>query len=121
MPSVAFAAAGGGAQSINLPPHIEEDKDAQRIARNIWHVLREEGHLSRVADPAAGSWLAENLTTQLAQTAWSHLQKILPDSAVGELGRPADHLPPDTKNIFKDILNARKYRGEGDLYTTRCA
>ena len=92
-----FAAAGGGAQSINLPPHIEEDKDAQRIARNIWHVLREEGHLSRVADPAAGSWLAENLTTQLAQTAWSHLQKILPDSAVDELGRPADHLVCDKK------------------------
>ena len=92
-----FAAAGGGAQSINLPPQIEEDKDAQRIARNIWHVLREEGHLSRVADPAAGSWLAENLTTQLAQTAWSHLQKIIPDKAVGGLGRPADHLPPNKK------------------------
>ena len=91
-----FAAAGGGAQSINLPPHIEADKDAQRIARNIWHVLREEGRLNRVADPAAGSWLAENLTVQLAQTAWSYLQKIIPDKAVGGLGRPADRLPPDT-------------------------
>ncbi len=71
-----FAAAVGGAQSITLPPYAHKDSHARhfharRGARNIWHVLREEGHLNRVVDPAAGSWLAENLTVQIAEKAWA--------------------------------------------------
>ncbi len=88
-----FAAAMGGAQSITLLPDKKSDKDARRIARNIWHVLREEGHLNRVIDPAAGSWLVENLTTQLAQMAWKYLKKD------GELGRP-EHLPLQSEITF---------------------
>ncbi len=48
----------------------------RRLARNTHLVLREEGQLHRVADPAAGSWAFETLTDQFAARAWGVLQEI---------------------------------------------
>lgn len=76
----AAAAAMGSADAITLTPYDsaigEPDALAQRIARNAQLILVREGHLARVADPAAGSVYVEELTDRLAREAWRHLQRI---------------------------------------------
>jgi len=49
---------------------------ARRIARNTQLVLQQEASLSRVIDPAGGSWAIENLTDAIAQEAWKLFQEI---------------------------------------------
>lgn len=49
---------------------------ARRLARNTHHVLMEECHVHRVADPAGGSFYLDRLTDDLARAAWSQLQAI---------------------------------------------
>ena len=49
---------------------------SRRIARNTQLVLLEEANLGRVADPGAGSWHVESLTSDLARAAWGVLQAV---------------------------------------------
>jgi methylmalonyl-CoA mutase len=79
--TIAVAAAGlGGADAITALPHTAPlglpDAFARRVARNTQLVLLEESHLSRVADPAAGSGALEAMTQQLCTAAWSLFQEI---------------------------------------------
>ncbi|WP_328489810.1 methylmalonyl-CoA mutase subunit beta [Streptomyces zaomyceticus] len=79
--TVATLAAGvGGADSVTVLPFDEvlglPDAFARRIARNTSTVLIEESHLSRVIDPAGGSWYMERLTDELAHAAWAYFQDI---------------------------------------------
>ncbi|MEU7122501.1 methylmalonyl-CoA mutase subunit beta [Streptomyces zaomyceticus] len=79
--TVATLAAGvGGADSVTVLPFDEvlglPDAFARRIARNTSTVLIEESHLSRVIDPAGGSWYVERLTDELAHAAWAYFQDI---------------------------------------------
>jgi methylmalonyl-CoA mutase len=75
-----FAAAAGGADAVVLAPFTEplgEPSDlARRQARNIQLVLREESHLGKVADPAAGAWYVEALSRELAVEGWGVFQAI---------------------------------------------
>lgn len=75
-----FVAGVGGADSLTVLPHTIAlglpDAAARRIARNIQHVLLEESHLAKVADPAAGSGAFEELTDQLCAKAWALMQEI---------------------------------------------
>jgi len=75
-----FVAGIGGADSLTILPHTLAlglpDGAARRIARNIQHVLIEESHLARVADPAAGSGAIEALTGDLMEKAWGLMQDI---------------------------------------------
>lgn len=70
----------GGADSLSVLPFTAAlglpDALARRIARNIQHVLAEEAHLWRIADPAAGAGLFEALTGDLCRRAWSLFQDI---------------------------------------------
>ena len=81
----AFAAAVGGADTVQVHPFdVAIDGGfpgtarsfARRIARNTQLLLLEESHIGRVLDPAGGSWFVEDLTSQLAEQAWSHFQQI---------------------------------------------
>jgi methylmalonyl-CoA mutase len=76
----AFAAAAGGADSILVHPHTaahgSANPEARALARNIQHLLMQEAHLERVADPGAGSGAIEALTDALAGRAWSEFQQI---------------------------------------------
>jgi methylmalonyl-CoA mutase len=76
----AFAAAVGGADSIAILPHTaalgEADAEARALARSLQHLLAEEAHLWRVADPGAGSGAIEALTDQLAEKAWDEFRSI---------------------------------------------
>jgi methylmalonyl-CoA mutase len=76
----AFAAGVGGADSIAILPYTAAlglaDRSARALARNAQHILIEEAHLHRVADPAAGSGAVEALTDALAERAWEEFQTI---------------------------------------------
>ncbi|MFJ9928506.1 methylmalonyl-CoA mutase family protein [Streptomyces misionensis] len=79
--TVATLAAGvGGADSVTVLPFDHAlglpDAFARRIARNTSTILIEESHLSRVIDPAGGSWYVERLTEELAQAAWEFFRTI---------------------------------------------
>lgn len=76
----AFAGVIGGADSLHVSPFDEAirpaDEFSRRIARNTQLILQNEAHLTKVADPAGGSWYIEALTDQLAQKAWALFQEV---------------------------------------------
>lgn len=76
----AFSAAIGGVNSLTIAPFDEVlgtvSKTGDRIARNTHFILKEESLLSKVADPAGGSWYIEELTAELAELAWKEIQAI---------------------------------------------
>ncbi|WP_428933783.1 methylmalonyl-CoA mutase family protein [Streptomyces sp. ACT015] len=79
--TVATLAAGvGGADAVTVLPFDQElgvpDGFARRIARNTSTILIEESHLSRVIDPAGGSWYVERLTDELAHAGWEFFQTV---------------------------------------------
>ncbi|EFL35809.1 methylmalonyl-CoA mutase, small subunit [Streptomyces viridochromogenes DSM 40736] len=75
-----LAAGAGGADAVTVLPFDHAlglpDAFARRIARNTSTILIEESHLSRVIDPAGGSWYAERLTDELAHAGWEFFQRI---------------------------------------------
>jgi methylmalonyl-CoA mutase len=75
-----FAAGAGGADAVTIAAFDsaigQPDRLARRVARNIHAVLAEESHVARVIDPAGGSWYVEDLTEQLALSAWACFQRI---------------------------------------------
>ncbi|TBO59848.1 methylmalonyl-CoA mutase [Streptomyces kasugaensis] len=79
--TVAGLSAGvGGADAVTVLPFDAalglSDAFARRIARNTQSVLLEESHLSKVIDPAGGSWYVERLTEELARAGWAWFQEI---------------------------------------------
>lgn len=79
--TIATLAAGvGGAEAVTVLPFDHAlglpDAFARRIARNTSTILVEESHLSRVIDPAGGSWYVERLTDELAESAWRFFRTI---------------------------------------------
>lgn len=76
----AFAGIIGGVDSLHVSPFDEAvrpaDEFSRRIARNTQIILEKEAHLSKVADPAGGSWYIESLTDSLAKQAWEQFQLI---------------------------------------------
>ena len=76
----AMSAALAGIDSMTvLPfdfPYEEPSEFAGRIARNQQIVLKEEAYFDKVADPAAGSYYIESLTSSIAEAAWKLFQEI---------------------------------------------
>lgn len=70
----AMSAAIAGVNSITVLPFdktYETPNDfSERIARNQQLLLKEESHLNRIVDPAAGSYYIESLTVSIAKEAW---------------------------------------------------
>jgi methylmalonyl-CoA mutase len=75
-----FAAAAGGADSIAVAPWDEPLGPASSAGRRqavcAQHLLAEEAHLARVADPGGGSGYVESLTDRLARAAWEELRDL---------------------------------------------
>jgi methylmalonyl-CoA mutase len=67
----------GGCDGVSIMAEDSANPLSNRIARNVSSILREESHLSQVADPTAGSYYIESLTDQFAQEAWSKFQKLV--------------------------------------------
>ncbi len=71
----AMAAVIGGADSLKIGRFDKAFKKgsspfAERLARNIQLVLKEEAYFNRVADPSAGSYYIESLTGSLIEESW---------------------------------------------------
>jgi len=83
-----FSAGVGGADSITVLPFTSAlglpDEMARRIARNTQSVLLEEAHIARVMDPAAGAGGLEELTQELAKSAWGLFQDIEAGGGISE-------------------------------------
>jgi len=77
----ALSAVVGGANRLTVLPANatqEEPTDfTRRIARNVQHLLKLEGHTDRVLDPAAGSYYVEQLTEKLAEETWKKFQGMV--------------------------------------------
>lgn len=71
----AFAAGVGGADAVTVLPFDSPlgrpDAFGRRIARNTSHLLVDESHVAKVADPAGGSYAVERLTDDLAVASWA--------------------------------------------------
>lgn len=83
-----FGAGVGGADAVILEPFTRPlglpSELARRQARNIQLVLMEEAGIGRVADPAGGSWLFEQLSDDLARAGWTEFQKLEAEGGVIE-------------------------------------
>ena len=74
-----LAASLSGFGSITALPHdwlTGSTENGRRIARNMHHLLADEGQLNQIADPAQGSYFIDSLTTSLADKAWVMMQEI---------------------------------------------
>ena len=78
--SAAFGAICGGADTITLLSFTHAiglaTPFARRMSRNLQLLFMEESHLGHVQDPAHGSYTHEQLSLELAQTAWTLFQEI---------------------------------------------
>lgn len=76
----AFSAIIGGTDTLHVSTYNEassiSEENGERWARNIQHILCGESHLSKVLDPASGSYYVEAITEQLAEKAWKLFQEI---------------------------------------------
>lgn len=70
----AMSAAIAGVHSLEVRPFNNAyacgDEFAERIARNVQLLLKNESHFDNVVDPAGGSYFIENLTASIAEQAW---------------------------------------------------
>lgn len=81
-----FAGVLGGADLVTADPFDSEiggGSLGRRVARSTGLVLREESHLGRVTDPAAGSYYLETRTDELAREAWRRFQTLEREGGVG--------------------------------------
>jgi len=69
-----LAAVIGGCDSLTVMPENENNATMARIARNVSNILRDECHLTKVADPTAGAYAVENVVNKLAIAAWTDFQ-----------------------------------------------
>lgn len=74
----AFVAAAGGADRIEPLAYdpLGAAAESRRLALNQLHLLRHEAGVTRVHDPAGGSYAIEAGTQRLAHAAWALFQRI---------------------------------------------
>jgi methylmalonyl-CoA mutase len=76
----AMSAILGGADSLTVEPYDnifrKPDEFSERIARNQQLILKEEAFFDKVADPSAGSYYIEKLTSLVAGNAWKLFLEI---------------------------------------------
>jgi methylmalonyl-CoA mutase len=92
------------------------------MARNTQLVLLEEAHVGRVLDPGGGSWLVEDLTKELAETAWTHFQDIesrggfveARNHVAEEIARVRDRRSDDVAHRRTAITGVNEYPNLGE-------
>ena len=70
--TMALSATIGGVDCLIVKPSDEKGETAfqRRIARNVQHLLKMESYIDRVADPAAGAYYIEKMTSEIAARVW---------------------------------------------------
>lgn len=143
----AFAAVMGGIDSLHVSTFDEavrpSDEFSRRIAKNTHLILEKEAHLSKVIDPAGGSWYVESLTHSLAKRVWELFQQIEGQGGMVEaletgfvqeqvadiatrrflnIGRRMDKFVGT--NLYPDLSEVKLTKSKVDrqaVYQTRCA
>jgi methylmalonyl-CoA mutase len=124
----AMSAVLGGAGSITVEPFDavfrHADEFSERIARNQQLLLAEESHLDKVADPAAGSYYLEELTSMMAHEAWKlfleiedeggFLQSLRNGTIQGKIGAAADLRKGDVARRKEILLGTNQYPAFGE-------
>lgn len=76
----AMSATLGNVDSLNVKPfdasYTESTALAERVARNIQIILKEEAYFNKIVDPGAGSYYIENITKSLIDAAWKEFTDI---------------------------------------------
>lgn len=78
----AFSLILGGTDALTVVSHQNQESGkntswANRIARNISIMLREESFIDKNADPISGSYYCEQMTDKLIASAWAKFQKMI--------------------------------------------
>lgn len=73
--TAAMAAVIGGCNAIYVQPENIESPMQRRVARNVSLILKEESHLSKNLDPAAGSYFLESLIDKTSKHYWQLFQE----------------------------------------------
>jgi methylmalonyl-CoA mutase len=85
----ALAAIWGGCDSLEIRPFAlekEHGRDfSRRIARNVQHLLRDEGMQWRTADPGAGAYALEELTDSFVEAIADQREATAPASVSDDL------------------------------------
>jgi len=89
---------------------------ARRLARNTQLILREEVNLGRVQDPAAGSYLVEQLTGELCKKSWHIFQEI--EKRGGMTAALLDGFPQQKLRQLATQKKAKIARGDYHLVGT---
>ncbi len=89
---------------------------AERISGNIHLILREEGSLDQVVDPARGSNYIETLTRKLAESAWNRFKEI---GAANEHGEATEMWPDFSAiDIFSPVAATNGTEAQRESWTT---
>lgn len=84
----AMSASLAGVDSMTVTPFDQAyetpNEFSERIARNQQLLLKEEAHLNRIVDPAAGSYYIENLTVSIAKQAWELFLQVEEEGGMTE-------------------------------------
>lgn len=76
----AMSASLAGVDSLEVLPfdyqYREPSEFSNRIARNVQILLKEESHFDKIADPAAGSYYIESLTSSIADQSWKLFRSV---------------------------------------------
>lgn len=102
----ALSGAIGGVDSMTVGAFDEvchiPDEFARRIARNQQLILQDEVNLTKLIDPAGGSWYVETLTDEVARKSWELFQKI---EAQGGMAQALQDETPQT--MIRELMEAR--------------
>ncbi|WP_338790972.1 methylmalonyl-CoA mutase family protein [Bernardetia sp. MNP-M8] len=78
----AFSCILGGTNALSVVSHQNQENTkskawANRIARNVSVMLREESFVDATADPISGSYYCEQMTDKLIASAWKKFQEMI--------------------------------------------
>ncbi len=78
----AFSCILGGTNALSVVSHQNQENTkskawANRIARNVSVMLREESFVDATADPISGSYYCEQMTDKLIASAWEKFQEMI--------------------------------------------
>jgi len=124
-----MSASLGGSDEITVQPFDrwfnDENEFSSRIARNIQIILKEEAAFGKVADPAAGSYYIEELTTGLTDQAWKifldteknggFLEAFSKGLIQGQVETSAENKRKQTASRRRSILGVNQYPAFGEL------
>ncbi len=112
--TAALASSIGGVERIvcdNITQKLGQAPDfIKRLTRNTHIILQEESRISRVQDPAGGSFFIEKLTNDITQNAWDNIKSAQKSGGIDSLLTSesfVNELKENRKKNEQDILDKK--------------